>query len=128
MPNLQSATFISKFLGKISLSVTPRTIRTVDFKGGIDNFLLNTKAKNLTEEGQKLRRKLKKLVAANDNAKPAKIEIKRKKVTSARKEIVALVKKSAPAKKEAAQKATAKKEPAPAKKAPAAKKETTPAK
>jgi len=73
VPNIQSATFISKYLGKISLNVTSRTIRTVDFKGGIDNFLLNTKAKNLSEEGQKLRRKLKKIVAANDNtAKPAK--------------------------------------------------------
>jgi len=66
LPNIQSASFLSKYLGKISLKVTSRTIRTVDFKGGIDNFLLNSKAKNLSEEAQKLRRKIKKL-AANEN-------------------------------------------------------------
>ncbi|MBL6622012.1 MAG: 50S ribosomal protein L28 [Rickettsiales bacterium] len=69
LPNIQSASFLSKYLGKISLKVTSRTIRTVDFKGGIDNFLLNSKAKNLSEEAQKLRRKIKKL-ASNEN-KPA---------------------------------------------------------
>jgi large subunit ribosomal protein L28 len=66
LPNIQSSSFISKYLGKITLKVTPRTIRTVDFKGGIDSFLLNSKAKNLSEEAQKLRRKVKKL-AANEN-------------------------------------------------------------
>lgn len=71
VPNIQAATFISKYLGKISLNVTSRTIRTVDFKGGIDNFLLNSKAKNLSETAQKLRRKIKKIIAANDNKKEA---------------------------------------------------------
>ncbi|MFZ8864394.1 MAG: 50S ribosomal protein L28 [Rickettsiales bacterium] len=64
IPNMQTASFISQYLGKISLNVTSRTIRTVDFKGGIDNFLLNSKAKNLSETGQKLRRKIKKIIAA----------------------------------------------------------------
>lgn len=67
VPNIQSATFISQYLGKISLNVTSRTIRTVDFKGGIDNFLVNSKAKNLSELGQKFRRKIKKIIASNDN-------------------------------------------------------------
>ena len=63
LPNIQNATFISDYLGKIKLSVTPRTIRTIDFKGGIDQFLLQTKAKNMTVEALKLKRKIRSLIA-----------------------------------------------------------------
>ena len=60
IPNTQTATFISEFIGKLSLTVTPRTIRTIDFKGGIDSFLLNTASRKLTDQAVKLKKKIKK--------------------------------------------------------------------
>ena len=60
IPNTQNATFISDIIGKISLSVTPKTIRTIDFKGGIDKFLLNTSSRKLTDQAIKLKTKIKK--------------------------------------------------------------------
>ena len=61
VPNIQNATFISKFLGKISLSVTARAIKTIDFKGGIDRYLTKTPARKLTDQAAKLKNKIAKL-------------------------------------------------------------------
>ena len=63
IPNIQTASFTSEFIGKISLKVTPKTIRTIDFKGGIDKFLLNTSSRKLTDQAIKLKRKIKKVAA-----------------------------------------------------------------
>lgn len=60
LPNTQSVNFLSELLGKISLKITTSTIRTVDKNGGIDNFLENTKAVNLAEDAQRLKRRLSK--------------------------------------------------------------------
>ncbi len=66
--NIQNSTFTSEYLGKIQLKVVPRTIRTVDFKGGIDNFLLNSKAKKLSLEALKLRNRIKKIIKKSATA------------------------------------------------------------
>ena len=63
-PNMQSSTFISKYIGKLKLRVASRTIRTVDFKGGIDNFLLTTSSRKLTDEALRYKRKIKKALAS----------------------------------------------------------------
>ena len=43
LPNLQKITFISEKLGqKIQLKVAASTIRTVEKKGGLDDFLVST--------------------------------------------------------------------------------------
>ena len=43
LPNLQNISFLSEKLGKkIQLKVATSTIRTVEKKGGIDEYLLNT--------------------------------------------------------------------------------------
>ena len=43
LPNLQNISFISEKLGKkIQLKVATSTIRTVEKKGGLDDFLINT--------------------------------------------------------------------------------------
>ena len=43
LPNLQNISFISESLGqKIQLKVATSTIRTVEKKGGLDDFLLST--------------------------------------------------------------------------------------
>ena len=42
-PNLQNITFVSEVLGqKFQLKVAVSTIRTVEKKGGLDEFLINT--------------------------------------------------------------------------------------
>lgn len=58
LPNTQNVTFISDILGNISLKVTASTIRTVDINGGIDNYLLNARVAKLSEDAQKIRRRL----------------------------------------------------------------------
>lgn len=67
LPNVQNSTFISEYLGKVTLKVTTRTIRTIDFKGGIDQFLINTSSRKLADEAIKLKRKIKKIIVAQEN-------------------------------------------------------------
>jgi len=68
LPNLQIVSFLSELLGKkISLRITPSTIRTIEHNKGLDNYLLTTKAAKLTEEAKKLKKamiKAKKVAAA----------------------------------------------------------------
>lgn len=43
LPNLQVVTFFSELLGRgIQLRVTPAAVRTVEHKGGLDKYLLDT--------------------------------------------------------------------------------------
>ncbi|MCU7611533.1 50S ribosomal protein L28 [Anaplasma capra] len=64
MVNLHNVTLVSDVLGrKFRMKVASRTLRTIDYKGGLDLYLLNTSARKLTEEAQKIRRKIKIAVA-----------------------------------------------------------------
>lgn len=66
-PNLRSVKLESAGLKRsFSLQVAVSTLRTIEFKGGLDAYLLNTKSAKLTALGQKLRRKLKKCTPAPD--------------------------------------------------------------
>ena len=57
LPNLQNITFISEKLGqKIQLKVAASTIRTVEKKGGLDAFLLNTSNSKLPPEAIKIKK------------------------------------------------------------------------
>ena len=57
MPNLQNISFISEILGqKIQLKVAASTIRTVEKKGGLDEFLLSTSNSKLPEKAKKLKK------------------------------------------------------------------------
>ena len=59
MPNLQNISFISEILGqKIQLKVAASTIRTVEKKGGLDDFLLTTPNSKLPEKAQKLKKSI----------------------------------------------------------------------
>ena len=56
LPNLQKISFISEKLGKsIQLKVAASTIRTVEKKGGLDEFLLNTPNTKLPSEAKKIK-------------------------------------------------------------------------
>lgn len=58
-PNLCNVTLISDALGqKFRLRITAATLRTVDFKGGLDGFLMGTKNKKLSEKARKIKRAL----------------------------------------------------------------------
>ena len=56
-PNLQSITFVSEALGqKFHLKVAVSTIRTVEKKGGLDEFLINTPNSKLPFKAKKLKK------------------------------------------------------------------------
>ena len=64
LPNLQNISFLSEKLGKaIQLRVATSTIRTVEKKGGLDEFLLNTSSTKLPLGALKL----KKLIISKNN-------------------------------------------------------------
>ena len=56
LPNLQNVSFISVKLGRsIQLKVAASTVRTVEKKGGLDEFLLNTSNAKLSSEIRKIK-------------------------------------------------------------------------
>ena len=56
LPNLKKVIFRSDILKKnIKLNVTNIALRTVDFKGGLDKFLLSTKTSKLSNKVKKLK-------------------------------------------------------------------------
>lgn len=60
-PNLCNVTLQSVAMGKsFKLRITAATLRTVDHKGGLDEFLLNTRNTKLSAKAQKMKRDLKK--------------------------------------------------------------------
>jgi large subunit ribosomal protein L28 len=64
LPNLNEVSLKSDALGcSIPLRVTSATLRSVEHNGGLDGYLVTAKAHKLTEEGQKLRRRIKKALA-----------------------------------------------------------------
>ena len=64
LPNLQNISFVSdKLAKKIQLRVATSTIRTVEKKGGLDDYLINTANTKLTSEALKI----KKLILSKSN-------------------------------------------------------------
>jgi large subunit ribosomal protein L28 len=56
LPNLQQVSLHSDALGKsIRMRVTASTLRTIDHNGGIDNYLMTTHSKSLSEDARKLK-------------------------------------------------------------------------
>lgn len=68
-PNLCNVTLVSDTMGqKFKVRITAATLRTVDFKGGLDGFLMGTKNKKLSEKARKIKRALIKFVAEAEAA------------------------------------------------------------
>ncbi|WFW29510.1 MAG: 50S ribosomal protein L28 [Wolbachia endosymbiont of Menacanthus eurysternus] len=66
--NLCNVTLISDILNKkFKFRISSRTLRTIDYKGSLDNFLLNTKTFKLSKKAQKIKRKLKKILIEQKN-------------------------------------------------------------
>ena len=56
LPNLKKVIFKSDILKKnIRLNVTNAALRTVDFKGGLDKYLLSTKSSKLSNKVKKIK-------------------------------------------------------------------------
>ena len=69
LPNLQQVSLHSDALGKnIRMRITASTLRTIDHNGGIDNYLLTTHSKALSEDARKLKSMI---IRARDTAKAA---------------------------------------------------------
>lgn len=61
LPNLQHMSLLSDTLGEtIRLRVTPKAIRTIEFKGGLDAFLLGTPDRKLTAKAKRIKRRIEK--------------------------------------------------------------------
>ena len=69
LPNIQDASILSDALGMpIRLKLSTRAIRSIEHNGGLDTFLLKTSDTKLTDEAVRLKKKIKKAVAANEAA------------------------------------------------------------
>lgn len=60
LPNLQIASLLSEALGtSVRLRLTAAAIRTVEHKGGLDAFLLDTRTEEMTPEIRRLKKRVK---------------------------------------------------------------------
>ncbi len=67
--NLCNVTLMSDTLGqKYKLRIAAKTLRTVDFKGGLDAFLLGTKNHKLTNKAKTIKKAIMKSQAATEAA------------------------------------------------------------
>ncbi|QKX01777.1 50S ribosomal protein L28 [Wolbachia endosymbiont of Cruorifilaria tuberocauda] len=65
--NLHGVTLVSDMLNeKFKFRIAARTLRTIDYKGNLDAFLLSTKTVKLSEKAQKIKRRLKKVLAKQE--------------------------------------------------------------
>ncbi|MBN2752861.1 MAG: 50S ribosomal protein L28 [Rhodospirillaceae bacterium] len=67
LPNLQETSLISEGLGvSVRMRLSVNGLRTVEHNGGLDAFLLGTSNTKLPEEALKVKRRLKKALAAKE--------------------------------------------------------------
>ena len=66
LPNLQPATVASEALGQsFTLRITNAALRTLDYRGGLDSFLVKAKDENLSPRALKIKRQVKAKLAAS---------------------------------------------------------------
>ena len=64
LPNLQVASLLSEALGtSVRMRLSAAAIRTVEHKGGLDAFLLGTRADSLSPEILRLKKRVKNAIA-----------------------------------------------------------------
>ena len=63
LPNLQVSSVMSDALGEmVKMRISVNAIRTIEFKGGLDAFLLGTPNRKLTDEARRIKRRIEKAV------------------------------------------------------------------
>ncbi|MDA7787659.1 50S ribosomal protein L28 [Sphingomonadaceae bacterium] len=69
LPNLQNVTLLSEMLDRgFKFRVSTHGLRSVEHNGGLDNWLLKTKAEKLSSNAQKVKRQLVKAKKAAEAA------------------------------------------------------------
>ena len=64
LPNLQVSSVMSDALGEmVKMRISVNAIRTIEFKGGLDAFLLGTPSRKLTDEARRIKRRIEKAAA-----------------------------------------------------------------
>ena len=63
LPNVQKMTLFSETLGKVRLKISADALRSIENKGGLDAFLLNTSNLKLAPEAIKIKNRIKKAQA-----------------------------------------------------------------
>jgi large subunit ribosomal protein L28 len=71
VPNVQKTSLLSDALGPVRLTVSVAAIRTIEHKGGLDAFLMDTPDAKLAPEAQKLKRRVKRALAGSSVANAA---------------------------------------------------------
>tara|TARA_Y100000588_G_scaffold384418_1_gene475628 strand:- start:870 stop:1142 length:273 start_codon:yes stop_codon:yes gene_type:complete len=67
LPNLQNTSLLSDALGKtVRLRLSVKAIRTIEQKGGLDTYLMETADTKLPDEARVLKRKVKKALVTAD--------------------------------------------------------------
>jgi large subunit ribosomal protein L28 len=64
LPNMQNVTFRSSVLGDIHMRVSANAVRTVEHRGGIDAYLLETSNARLSADALSLKKRLQKAMSA----------------------------------------------------------------
>lgn len=69
LPNIQQVSLLSDALGRsVRLRVTAATLRSIEHNGGLDAYLLKHQAKDLTSDAARLKRQIKRKLAAKTKA------------------------------------------------------------
>ena len=64
LPNLQTISLLSESLGKtVRLRMTTHALRTIEYKGGLDAYLLGTPNAKLPPEARRIKRRIVKATA-----------------------------------------------------------------
>ncbi|MEE2998634.1 MAG: 50S ribosomal protein L28 [Pseudomonadota bacterium] len=71
LPNVQKMTLFSDAIGKVTIKITTDALRSIEHKGGIDSYLLNTSNLKLAPEAVKLKKRIKKAIAKKTASKAA---------------------------------------------------------
>ena len=79
LPNLCQTSFASEALGvSVNLKVAAATLRTVNKYGNIDNFLVNYRFNQLSDEAKQLRTKVKKALIKKGLFEDVKVKSRKK--------------------------------------------------
>ena len=64
LPNLQVSSMMSDALGEmVKMRISTNAIRTIEFKGGLDAFMLGTPNQKLSDEARRIKRRIEKAAA-----------------------------------------------------------------
>ena len=72
LPNLNRATLLSDALGEwVRLRITSHALRSVEHRGGLDNFLLKAHDDDLSDRARKIKRRIVKTLVAQPDGTAA---------------------------------------------------------